>query len=64
MQRRQSTPEVEVEDFYDQRSMFWVALRAGVLRRAISQRGTAQERGTVFNAGSVLDQRTPILPRP
>ena len=64
MQRRQSTPEVEVEDFYDQRSMFWVALRAGVLRRAISQRGTAQERGAVFNAGATSDQRRPISSRP
>ena len=64
MQKRQSTQEIEVEDFDDQRSMFWVALRAGVLRRAISQRGTAQERGAVFNAGAASDQRTPISSRP
>ena len=64
MQKRQSTQEIEVEDFDDQRSMFWVALRAGVLRRAISQRGTAQERGAMFNAGAASDQRTPISSRP
>ena len=64
MQKRQCTSGIEVEDFNDQRSMFWVALRAGVLRRAISQRGTAQERGAVFNAGAASDQRRPISSRP
>ena len=64
LQKRQSTPGIEVEDLDDQRSMFWLALRAGVLRRAISQRGTAQERGAVFNAGAASDQRTLISSRP
>ena len=64
MQRRQSAPGIEVEDSDDQRSMFWLALRAGVLRRAISQRGTAQERGAVFNGGATSDQRTPISNKP
>ena len=64
MQKRQSTPGIGVEDFDDWRSVFWLALRAGVLRRAISQRSTAQERGAVFNACAVLDQCAPILPRP
>ena len=64
MQKRQITPGIEVENFDDQRSMFWLALRAGVLRRAISQRGTAQERGAVFSAGAASDQRTPISRRP
>ena len=60
MQKRHITPGTEVEDSDDQRSSFWLALRAGVLRRAISQRGTAQERGAVFNAGAASDQRSPI----
>ena len=64
MQKRQTTPGIEVEESDDQGSMFWLALRAGVLRRAISQRGTAQERGAVFNAGAASDQRTPISSRP
>ena len=64
MQRRQSTPGIEVDDTDDQRSMFWLALRAGVLRRAISQRGTTQERGALFSAGAASDQRTPISSRP
>ena len=29
--------------------MYWLALRAGVLRRAVSQRGTARERGARFD---------------
>ena len=64
MQKRQITPGIEVENFDGQRSMFWLALRAGVLRRAIGQRGTAQERGALFSAGAASDQRTPISSRP
>ena len=39
----------------------WSALRASALRRAVSQQGTAQERGAVPSVSAVSDQTAPIF---
>ena len=39
----------------------WSALRASVLRRAVSQQGAAQERGAVPSVSAVSGQAAPIF---